>query len=105
MFVTFGLIIGSPPFDHDAPELLTIAGELGVTIGELVRRIESTEESPKLARARGCWTEVRAHGAKIMTLLACQRQFMWGVTDILRGRVTPSFGYLRQAAHRLQRGV
>jgi hypothetical protein len=41
-----------------------------------------------------------AHDTEVagLVLSLCARMFRWGVSDLLRGRVTPTYGYVRQQA-------
>jgi len=99
MYTTFCRCMGqSDPFGRNDADLSRVAQELAVTLDELMARVNSDEQLPQLTVARAAWKQVRANCARAIVVLACQRQFMWGVTDLLRGRVTPAIGYARQQA-------
>lgn len=100
MYTTFCRCIEfSEPFiaQHTC-ELSRIAHEFQITPDELLKRIVSDEALPELDAARAAWKLIRVNTTRAIVVLACQRQFMWGVTDLLRTRVTPAFGYTRQQA-------
>lgn len=74
--------------DPSILELFDNAAEMYTTFGRCLG------QSPVFANT----ASVRANAARTIVALSCHRQFMWGVTDLFRTRMTPALGYARQQA-------
>jgi len=102
MFITFIRCMERSMDESEEREILCrCAAELGVTHDELIEKVETaggSGDSGVLARARKAYVRVRTRRAQLIIFLLLQRHYLWGVTDLLRMRVTPAEGYRRLEA-------
>jgi hypothetical protein len=83
--------------DNERLKLHHIATSLGVTDQELFDRLTSGNDKG-LTEAHSCWQRMLAHRWVKVLVLACQRYWAWGATDLARLRVTSAMGCLRLEA-------
>ncbi len=102
MFKTFSrCMIGRLDDSADDAAFVDCARELGIDGDTLFSRIRSEARDPALDRARTAYYTGLARRARVIIFLLLRRQFMWGATDLLRGRRTAAIGYGRQEAEAL----
>lgn len=84
---------------QDAETLAQAAKALSLPPEDLMNRL-LTEELTVATPSPTCQAYIRmeARRARAVLFLLLQRSFMWGATDLLRMRITPSGGYRRLEA-------
>ena len=78
--------------ENDDNALQRIAQRIGVDRDELLRRIKAGDATADVVDARQRWASMSARQAQRLVLLLLHRYFRWGVTDLLRFRVTAAAG-------------
>ena len=97
----FSLLIrklGSWPAEEAADLALRgIARAAGVTDEDLVKRLQAGEAGAP-AGAEAAYARLWTLRVCKLVVLACQRYWAWGATDLFRLRITSTIGYLRLEA-------
>lgn len=83
---------------NDEERLNGLSAALGVTAERLVNLVQGPEGQPGVEGARTLWNAMRSRQAQRLLLLLLYRYFRWGVSDLIRLRVTPVAGYARLQA-------
>jgi hypothetical protein len=76
----------------DDNALQAIAQRLGLNRDELLQRIKNGDLTDAIVEARQRWESMSVRQAQRLVLLLLHRYFRWGVTDLLRFRVTAAAG-------------
>jgi hypothetical protein len=88
--------IGKIVHGEELTLIAKLAEEAGVPIEEFAKLIDSGDSRPLVAQARTAKQIYLAREIRILMFLACKRQYLWGAADLLKFKVTPAMGYLRQ---------
>ena len=98
LFGMFSDCLGTILHGKELRTIERLAAERGKTIQDFMAIIDSTDQGPAVIEARAAKFTYLAKEIRILLFLACKRQFMWGAAEILKFKVTPAMGYLRQEA-------
>jgi hypothetical protein len=88
--------IGKIVHGEEFTTIQQLGHEAGIPIEEFTRRIDAGDTTEFLIRARQARDTYLAREIRILMYLACKRQYMWGAAELLKFKVTPAMGYLRQ---------
>jgi hypothetical protein len=81
--------------DADDATLQAVADRLGLSPAELIQRLRNGDADPALGDAAIVWERLGAYRPIKYVVLACQRYWAWGASDMMRLRRTSALGYLR----------
>lgn len=79
----------------DDATLQAVADRLGVSPAHLIERLRNGDVDPSLGDAAIVWERLGAYRPIKYVVLACQRYWAWGASDMMRLRRTSALGYLR----------
>jgi len=95
-YALLGDEIGKIVHSEEISLIAKFAEEASVPIEEFITLIDSDDNRPIVERARAAKHIYLAREIRVLMYLACNRQYMWGAAELLKFKVTPAMGYLRQ---------
>jgi hypothetical protein len=96
LFGSFSDQLNTILHDRELVLIARLAKEAGKTVQDFTALVDSNDQGPAVTEAREAKLTYQAREIRILLFLACKRQFMWGAAELLKYKVTPAVGFLRQ---------